>query len=75
MIDTGQSRGALEGAYELFPRVSLSAALWSMFAAYARGSGSIPHINSLNLTFFLSGYIGAIPQLSGRIILELYVHI
>lgn len=61
--------------YVLFPRVSLSATMCSMFAARARGPDSILHIISSNLTFFLSGHIGAIPQLSGRIISELYVHI
>lgn len=66
-----KQRGSRECAYVLFPIVSLSAALWM----YAQGPGPIPHVISLNLTFVLSGHIGAIPQLSGRIIQSCFVHI
>lgn len=65
-------QGALQWAGVLFPRVSLSAALWSVFAVHAQGPGRIPQRISLNLTFVLSGHTGAIPQLSGRIISELF---
>lgn len=70
-----KKRGSRDCAHVQSLRVSLSAAMWSMLAVYARGPGSIPHIVSLNVTFLLNGHTGAIPQLSGRIILELCVYI